>query len=164
MTDGWDAGAEIVDCYRYRLWRIWDKNLPLLCWVMLNPSTADAFEDDPTIEKCMAYARSWGFGGIKVVNLFAYRATDPKNMIEASQRGVDVVGPMNDSMILQTIQECSKTVFAWGTHGELAGRGKYVVGLVSPLTETCCLGLNTGGTPKHPLYLRGSLKPVPMGG
>lgn len=161
VSTGWDAGAEIVDCYRYRLWRIWDQTLPLVCWVMLNPSTADAITDDPTIRRCLEFSRKWDFGGIWVVNLFAYRATDPKEMLEAHAHGVDIEGPQNDRMIVQTAHECRRTIFAWGTQGHLNGRDQKVISLLSEFNPYC-LGKTKDGHPKHPLYLDGSTKPVPF--
>ncbi len=90
-TDG--SGAVISPCgaYRYALWRRWNKDLPWCVWVMLNPSTADASENDQTIRKCMGFADRWRCGGIYVVNLFAFRATDPK----ALQGAGDKIGPDN---------------------------------------------------------------------
>src|SRR5438309_1547537 len=85
--------ATISNCqqYRYRLSRCWDESLPACMFIMLNPSTADAKVDDRTIKRCMAYARAWGYGKLYVGNLFAFRATKPKNMKAAS----DPVGPNN---------------------------------------------------------------------
>src|SRR5262245_19133112 len=85
--------------YRYWLTRTWDNSLRRVCWVMLNPSTADAEQDDPTIRRCVGFARSWGAGGIIVVNLFAFRASDPKALLRAA----DPVGPDNDGHILKSV-------------------------------------------------------------
>lgn len=102
------------DEYRYDLTRTWDRTLPLVVFVMLNPSTADGLKDDATIRKCMRFAWIWGYGGIVVVNLFAWRATNPK-MVAAlpDQRGT---GPLNDDFIEAAVTESGSTltVCAWG--------------------------------------------------
>lgn len=99
--------------YRYRLWRLWDELAPVMTWVMLNPSTADAEVDDPTIRKCIGFAKQHHYGGIVVVNLFAYRATDPKELGKVK----DPVGPENDQHILWacTAPLMLSVVAGWGT-------------------------------------------------
>ncbi|MFZ8963264.1 MAG: DUF1643 domain-containing protein, partial [Schleiferiaceae bacterium] len=92
-----DAGAIFSDCgrYRYRLWRIWDPSLPTLLWILYNPSTADAKVEDPTLRRCMDFTRQWGYGGLTVVNRFAYRATNPRQLNST----IDPVGPENTSHV-----------------------------------------------------------------
>lgn len=152
-------GARFSPCgtYRYHLWRSWSAKPPVV-FLMLNPSTADAERNDPTVERCERRARAMGAGGLIVVNIFALRSTDPK----ALYRAVDPVGPDNDQSIVDgcTMERPRAVICAWGRHGSLNGRGAAVLALlrthgVAPM----CLGLNADGTPKHPLYLRYSAKP-----
>lgn len=163
------SSAVISRCgrYRYRLERQWGAT-PAICWIMLNPSTADANQDDPTIRRCMGFARSWGAGGIVVVNLFAYRATDPNNLWEASAK-CNIVGetsgpfrPMfdnlNDYHIATATAQC-RTIAAWGTLGNTNERDQQVIELIRP-ARIECLGTTKDGYPKHPVRLAGNLKPV----
>ncbi len=141
--------AEINGPYRYNLWRIWDKEKPLMNWIMLNPSTADAEIDDPTIRKCKGFAERHRFGGIWVVNLFALRATNPKDL----KLSEDPVGA-NDLVLKNLKLNLSPedmTVLAWGCHGKLNGRDQEVLDMIGPYNF--CLGQNKDGTPKHPLYV-----------
>lgn len=141
--------------YRYQLWRIWDESRPLVVFIMLNPSTADAEEDDPTIRRCMNYARSWGYGGIKVVNLFAYRATNPKELLKVVN---PTGGSDNIKHIINACKEASIIIAAWGAMGKDLGETAY--NWIIPLKEVYCLGTTKYGCPKHPLYLKADLKPV----
>jgi hypothetical protein len=125
---------------------------------MLNPSTADEFKNDPTVERCERRARALGFGAFRVTNIFAYRATDPKVMRAAE----DPVGPHNDAAILEACDWAASVVCAWGTHGAYLSRGEEVIDLlkragVRPLT----LGLSKHGHPKHPLYIGYAVQPTP---
>lgn len=151
-----DACVSACGLYRYWLTRVWDEALPQVCWVMLNPSTADATEDDPTVRRCLGFARSWGCGGIAVVNLFAFRATDPR----ALRRAKAPVGPENDRHIAEQA-EGRRVVAAWGTGGNYLGRDREVLTLLRVLGRPVeCLRLSAGGHPCHPLYLPASLRPV----
>lgn len=149
--------------YRYALTRTWDESLPDVVWVMLNPSTADATRDDPTVRRCVAFARAWGRGGVLVVNLFAWRATSPDVLVEAHRRSVDVVGPDNDSHLLDAARGRDLVVAAWGARGALAGRAARVRELLrgGPLA---LLRRTKSGEPEHPLYLPGALTPQPLEG
>jgi hypothetical protein len=121
---------------------------------MLNPSTADAREDDATIRRCTAFARAWGFGGLVVVNLYAWRATDPAQLKVAA----DPVGPGADDMLLDGLSQVQQLVVAWGAHGGLP-RVAHVGRLVASCTHleaVVCLGRTKGGQPRHPLYLAAS--------
>ena len=152
------TGAVFSPCgrYRYKLWRVWDPDLPLGCvmFLMLNPSTATDAEDDPTIRRCIGYARSWGYGGLYIGNLFAYRATDPT----ALQRVDQPVGPDNDQALLEMMAQCGLVVAAWSNHGAKYGRRvREVLGLVEqPLY---CLRPLRSGHPAHPLYQRKDIRP-----
>jgi len=105
------AEISVCDTYRYLLGRQWDIKLPLLGWLILNPSTADTLVDDATIRKCCAFARLLGCGGIMVANLFAFRATDPRELYKHA----DAVGPENDEAILKMAKECPTIIAAWAT-------------------------------------------------
>ena len=135
--------------YRYRLWRRWDRSRPAIAFCMLNPSTADARRDDPTIRRCIGFARDWGYGGIEVVNIFALRATDPRALRSAR----DPVGPRNDAFMLRAAGR-SPVVIAWGAHGALRGRGATALRLFGARTRLLALGRTRSGAPPHPLYLR----------
>jgi hypothetical protein len=123
---------------------------------MLNPSTATESVLDPTVRRCMGFSRQWGCGGLRVVNLFALRATDPKQLKEAQ----DPVGPENDKCIKAAVASAELVVCAWGTHGKLLGRGAAVQKLLA-YRHLHHLGLTKEGHPKHPLYLKKDLLPIP---
>jgi hypothetical protein len=132
--------------YRYRLRRWWAPG-PRVAFVMLNPNEADARRDDPTIRRCISFARRWGFGSADVVNLFAYRARDPRELARAS----DPVGPENDAHLRRAVRRADLVVCAWGASRIARGRA---VDLRDALGEARCLGLTKHGAPRHPLYLR----------
>lgn len=143
--------AELSDdgVYRYELRRVWGDPDRLVGWIMLNPSTADATTDDPTIRRCMGFARDWGFGGIVVRNLFALRATDPAVL----KTHPDPIGPANNYWLLHAAGD-PLTVCAWGVHGVLGGRDAQVGRLLrAGGVHLLHLGLTKGGHPRHPLYL-----------
>jgi hypothetical protein len=139
--------------YRYRLWRHWDQSRPAIAFCMLNPSTADARRDDPTIRRCIGFARGWGYGGIEVVNIFALRATDPRDLRSAD----DPIGPRNDAFMLRAAA-LSPVVIAWGVHGALRDRGANALRLFGPRARLLVLGRTRSGAPRHPLYLRRDVK------
>lgn len=154
------GGAVISPCghYRYILGRIFDPKIRLLGVILLNPSTADATKDDPTIRKCVTLARNWGFGGILVANLFAFRATDPRELMEAK----DPVGPENNAWLEKVAERTSRILCGWGNHGVLAGRGEAVLKMLAGKKEKLVsVGVNMNGMPKHPLYARNDSKPIP---
>jgi hypothetical protein len=148
--------ADISECgqYRYTLTR---KTKCPLRWVrpalfiMLNPSTADATKDDPTIRRCISFAEREGCTDLTVVNLFALRATDPREL----PKHADPVGPLNDRRIREAIEAHEKfgiIVAAWGANKFAQERGTLVKFLWSP--NLLCLGKNKDGSPKHPLYVK----------
>lgn len=150
MTHYLDASAVISPDgrFRYRLWRHWGPS-EVVTWIMLNPSTADALVDDPTIRACCAYASSWGFGGIEVVNLFALRTPHPKVLRAATG---DRVGPENDHTIRCAVRRAHTVIAAWGNDGALDGRDAVVRELVVREGGSLhVLGLTKWGHPKHPL-------------
>lgn len=154
-----DSGAVISPCgnYRYSLWRIWDKKLPLLGYVLLNPSTADAKQNDHTIQRLMERARRLGFGGIIVVNIFAYRSTDPSQLYRVQ----NPIGFENDKYIVSEMQRCPRVICGWGRHGKLLARDGAVLRLLYRAgVVPHALSVNFDGTPEHPLYLSYDVKPV----
>jgi hypothetical protein len=139
--------------YRYELWRRWGDGR-VLTWIMLNPSTADAEIDDPTIRRCVAFTKAWRYDAIRVVNLFALRATDPAELGQVE----DPVGPENDA-VLDSLGEVD-VVAAWGAHAmaatrvvDLQARGGLPAGMR-------CLGMTKSGAPRHPLYVRSDIELV----
>lgn len=152
MADPWfSSNAVVSPCgvYRYFLQRIWDaRRLPLV-WIMLNPSTADAEVDDPTIRRCMGFARRENAGGIEVLNLFALRSTDPRALKSAD----DPIGAGNDEWYRETLHSGDTAIAAWGRHGSLRGRDAAVIRM---LRERGVQLIGLDGVPKHPLYVRGT--------
>lgn len=142
-----DGGAifDASGAYRYRLWREWDELKPAIAFVMLNPSTADAETDDPTIRRCVRFARSWGFGRLEVVNLCAYRATTPADLFAAT----DPEGTDNANHLDRACQTVHRVVVAWGNHGIRLMPARVPGGAWS-------FGLTKLGQPRHPLYVPGS--------
>ena len=138
--------------YRYELWRDTSgfECEGLMAFVMLNPSTADASKDDPTIRRCMDFARRHHCDRMAVVNLFAYRATDPTALVRAA----DPVGPENDAHLRGVLSQADVVVAAWGAHKMVAHAGARVA-LVRSLARDRlrCLGTTSAGHPRHPLYL-----------
>ncbi len=150
-----ESGADIRGRrkqYRYALWRIWDRGRPPVMFIGLNPSTADATLDDPTLVRCIGFARDWGYGGVYTANLFAFRATDPRDMKAAPTP----VGPDNDRVILELAGKTDKVIAAWGNDGAWMDRADAVRSLVPELHY---LKMNRSGQPAHPLYLPKGLKP-----
>lgn len=148
-------GDVVIDGeYRYWLSRTWDERGEPMAWIMLNPSTADASVDDPTIRRCMGFAKAWGFGSLWVVNLFALRSTDPA----ALRTHPDPVGPRNDEFIREAAQHASLVVAAWGNHGAYLTRGYKVAALIPNLHV---LSMTGAGQPAHPLYLPKTREPIP---
>ena len=147
---GTRCGAEFSPCrtYRYSLTRGWDDTLPCVMFIGLNPSTADETKDDPTIRRCIQFAKDWGFGGLIMANLFAFRATDPKDM----KRAADPVGPDNDSWLRELKDRAGLVIAAWGAHGTFAERSEKVLAM---FPDAGCLGKTANGQPKHPLYIPG---------
>ena len=167
------AGGEVVDrstgphgaasatfdptrAYRYRLSRTWDPTGPVVAFVMLNPSTADAEVLDPTVRRCVGFAHAWGFGSLEVVNLFAFRATDPRDLLRAAAP----VGAANDQAILDATRGADRVVVAWGVRGDHLGRADTVAGLLdSASVVPVALATTKDGHPRHPLYVRGDTDP-----
>ena len=159
----WQSGSTAMfsTCtrYRYLLTRRWAPGGTSVLFLMLNPSTADATLDDPTIRRCLCFARSWGHSSLVVANIFAWRSTDPRALGGSS----DPIGPENDSVILAAAREASVTICAWGKRGALHGRAAEVITtLRAHGIDLRALKLNGDGSPVHPLYQPASAVLVPF--
>lgn len=151
------AAALFSPCkrYRYILEHRWGSLYKTVAFVGLNPSTATHEQSDPTVTRCINYAKAWGFGGMLMLNLFAYRATDPKDM---KRHHAPIGGPDTNDTLERCSRMCELTVAAWGTHGTYMGRDREVLPL---LTDPHALRLTKKGLPWHPLYLPRGLDPFP---
>lgn len=139
--------------YRYRLRREWLTGSGSVCWVMLNPSTADAAVDDPTIRRVVGFSQRWGFQAAEVVNLYAYRTPYPKDLRDAAEVGVDIVGSDNDRHIVDAAYDARRVVTAWGANEPAnSPRVRAVVGLLAEL-GVWRIGCCGGGQPRHPLIV-----------
>lgn len=158
--DGVKSIAIFSPCrkYRYFLRRIWDKSKPIIVFLMLNPSTADAFKNDPTIRRCWGYAEDWGYGGFIAVNIYALRSTDPKGLKQVE----DPIGIHTDSFIRSAIKG-RKVVCAWGIHAN-DGKKSRECEIRELLNghDAVCFGTTKAKHPKHPLYLKVDEKLVPF--
>lgn len=153
-----NSGAEFSDCrtYRYSLWRIWDKSKPLFNVIGLNPSTANETDNDPTVRRCINFAKDLGYGGLLMSNIFAFRATLPKDMKKAT----DPIGKDNDAWLESNANRSGIVVAAWGVDGSFNNRDKAVIEMIPDLY---CFRLTAkSGVPEHPLYLPKNLVPVKL--
>jgi hypothetical protein len=156
MTTGFaDAVFSPDGVYRYALVRAWARG-PRHTWIMLNPSTADDVLDDPTVRRCIGFSRMWGAGGIRVVNLFALRSTDPSLLVHHP----DPTGPHNNGVIQYTVEASDVTIAAWGAHPAAIDRAREVFEIVNPITRLYALGVTKAGQPRHPLYVKGDTQLV----
>lgn len=137
--------------YRYVLWRIWDTKKPMVNIIGLNPSTADELNDDPTMRRCASFAKSWGYGGYYMTNLFAYRTAYPTELFKVN----DPIGNDNDKWIIEIASRVDKVILAWGVNGTFKNRDSEVYELVK--SKSFYIGLTKEGHPKHPLYLKSDL-------
>lgn len=164
LLDGVKGDASYSPCrtYRYALTREWFDGRPMrhVLWVMLNPSTAEADVDDPTVRRCQTFARAWGYNGATIANIFALRSTDPAVLVPHP----DPVGPANDDVIeaLATGAGIGLVMAAWGSHGAIRNRGAVVTQLVTGKLgrDMWCLGTTKGGQPRHPLYVHSDTESV----
>ena len=157
-------GATFSPCERYRftLDRTWDARRPLAVFIGVNPSTATAELEDPTIRRCIAFAKAAGCGRFRMLNLFAWRATDVNELL-----GNPAHTPENDAAILAGVAGARFVVCAWGAKSGLVGRlvrerADAVLELLKG-RELYCLSVTNDGSPAHPLYLPKTLKPIPYG-
>lgn len=154
-------GAALSPCgrWRYSLTRVWDEKKPTLCVVGLNPSTADELVDDPTLRRCVGFASTWGYGSLVLVNVYAYRATEPSvlRMLDRATR----IGPDNAEHIRKAI--LGRTVLAaWGGWGGMLDADwlDQVRGMLKWSKQLLALGLTANRQPRHPLYVRADTCPV----
>ena len=157
MTDGW-ARFSKDKRYRYLLGRRISEAPERLLFVMLNPSTADETHNDPTIRRCIGFAKRWNYGILEVANLFAFRTPDVKELRLAA----DPIGADNDEWIRGALASADKVVLAWGNHGAYKNRSHEVRRMALNISQPFHLGLNKTGEPKHPLYLPSLAKPTPI--
>lgn len=137
--------------YRYTLARLWDDNLPRVMFIGLNPSKADEKSNDPTIRRCINFAKSWGYGGMYMCNLFAYVSTDPRELLKSEEKLI-----INDEVLKSTSIECDKVIFCWGAFKQAQERARAVI----PMFENpYCIEITQEGIPRHPLYLPAHYKP-----
>lgn len=161
-----EIGCILSDCgaYRYRLWREWERNLPTLAFLILNPSTADHATNDPTITRCLSRAITGGYGRLEVANLFPLRTTNPDELLTHPEP----VGPKRDTAdcaILDAIDKAHTVICAWGTHQAAAERATDVLDIIRMVgmrNKLFHLGLNKDGSPKHPLYIAAGTRPKPF--
>ncbi|CAE6899598.1 DUF1643 domain-containing protein [Paraburkholderia domus] len=160
-----ERGAHISDCgqYRYRLWREWDRRLPTLGFLMLNPSTADHLTGDPTLTRCLSRAIAGRYGRLEVANLFPLRAADPAELLTHP----DPLGPVGtaDGAVLDAIDRASMVICAWGAHPAAAPRAASLMQIIrirGMHNKLYHLGLNNDGSPRHPLYIAASTRPKPF--
>ncbi len=159
--------ATFSDCgrYRYRLERIWNPQVPILPWVLLNASRADSHRDDPTVRRVTGFTRRWKFGGLRLVNAYAAAATKPRDLFAME----DNIGPDNQRFVQETIRDACRharscagmarlpVIVGWGNHGARDGHDHrvldWILGAGTPVSVEC-LGLTRLGCPRHPLYCR----------
>lgn len=141
--------------YRYKLSRTWDSTKPTILFIGLNPSIANENVDDPTITRCINFAKDWGYGTLLMANLFAFRSTYPKNIYLID----DPIGKDNDHYLLECVTQSDLIVACWGNNGTYMNREKVITELVPNLY---CLQKNKNGTPHHPLRLPRNIDPVPF--
>lgn len=155
MTDLFnDNGAEFSGDrkYRYSLWRIWDKSKPLIMFIGLNPSIANESKNDPTMRRIMGFADSWGYGGVYMMNCFAYVSDNPKNIKYSAD-----VDEFNMDLIPVIAEQCKDVVFAWGACKAVKESG-WDTELIEMFPNAKCLKKNKDGSPIHPLYVKGDTK------
>mgnify|MGYP001614704709 CR=1 FL=1 len=152
------SGVHLLGPYRYSLWRGWDASLPICVFILLNPSWADGEKPDPTMTRCLDFARRWGFGGLLIVNAFAWRTESPSEMLAASGEH-DIIGPLNDEQIVSAVKRAGRVVAGWGATGGYKGRAAKVCELIRPHADLWALEINADFSPKHPLYIRADQEP-----
>lgn len=152
--------------YRYTLWReVNPEAKGIVAFICLNPSTADETQDDPTVRRCMRFTKDWGYRWFCMLNVFAFRATDPKDMKAVD----DPKGPENLAYIQEIVRMADVIVAAWGVHGNWRDGDKLVQAAMTgymgssyesgqPDIQMKCLGKTKHGHPKHPLYLKADSK------
>ena len=145
--------------YRYRLGRRWQAAGPTVTFIMLNPSTADAVQDDPTLRACLQFAQRWEAAALSVVNLFGYRTPHPSVLKTA----VDPIGAENDAYVMRAVDEAERVILAWGNFGGWLGRDRVILNLLTAHKDKLhYLQRNKSGQPRHPLYIKRELPLQPF--
>lgn len=150
------SSAILSECgtYRYLLSRAWKypaEDQPYVLFILLNPSTADHLQNDPTVRRCIGFAKEWGYNRVVIGNLYAYRSTDPKQL----NTHLNPVGPKNIHHLKTVILKANKVVLGWGSNAELPNSENYIIQEVLQLIQKpYCLGVTKSGQPRHPLYLK----------
>lgn len=157
-----DNGASFSDCkrYRYCLWRIWDKELPRVMFVGLNPSTANETEPDATIRRVVSFAKKWGYGGVYMLNVFPYVSTDPDDMVDFYNTNYHLEeAEKNDKWLWKIGNEVTEIILAWGNFDVAKVKGEDISRCFK---NANCLIKNKNGSPRHPLYVPLSVKRIPF--
>lgn len=155
--------ATVIGDYRYDLTRYWGPQTTTVVWVMLNPSTADGIDDDRTVNKIMTFSYMWGYGGLEVVNLYAYRATRPEDLMDAQRAGVDIIG--DDTWVDGKCRRADLVMCGWGANVDSieggAERARTILGRIRDAGKVPhVLRTTKSGHPQHPLYLPYELVPA----
>lgn len=157
MSDlfGNESGAEFSECrkYRYALWRIWDNNKPFVMFIGLNPSTANENVNDPTIRRVISIAKNLGYGGVYMMNCFAYVSTDPDELVH---NGNNLT---NNRWLVHVSNKCKDIIFAWGNFKIVKDTARDF-DLMTMFPNALALQINKNGSPKHPLYVKSNIQPV----
>lgn len=151
-----DSGAEFSQDrkYRYALWRVFDSSKPKIMFIGLNPSTANYAQDDPTIRRVKRFAADWGYGGVYMMNLFAFVTAYPEELKKCDNPIGD-----NDKWLKEIAEKCNGIIFAWGNFKEAQDRGEQVMKM---FPSARALAINKNGSPKHPLYVKADVIPIPF--
>lgn len=145
--------------YRYELARYWQSGSQICNFILLNPSKADAQTDDATVRRCIRYAHDWGYAGLVITNLFAFRSTDPRQL----KMCPDPFGPENYDYLRSAAYAAGVVVCGWGEHGRLHDWGQEILELLQDMgIRLHALRLTAGGHPHHPLRLPANLRPRPL--
>ena len=150
-----ESGAEFSPCkkYRYSLFRIWDRKLPIVMLIGLNPSTANEVKADPTINKVEKISRNNGYGGFYMMNCFPYVTAYPNELLSFFDTPFhDVEDEKNLEKLVHISQKCKAIVFAWGDFKQCVRKGEEISKLFG--NQALCLKINKSGSPKHPLYCK----------
>lgn len=159
--------AQLSPCglYRTRLTRSWDPSGTRVCFIGLNPSTADGTQDDPTLRRCIGFAKGWGHGSLVLLNLFARRTPSPAALWKMAAAGEDIVGPpgsQHNAALIQEAAQAQQVIACWGAAKAARPRGaELLLSLVDAGVQVHAIQRTKGGDPSHPLYLRKGLIPLP---
>ena len=159
LFENTSSGAEFSEChkYRYALWRIWDASKPFVMFIGLNPSTANETTDDNTIRRVKSFAHKWGYGGVYMMNCFAYISTDPNVLIDKANDPEHYY--LNNTWLMEIKLKCSEVIFAWGSF-DIVKQMSRDQELIEMFPKAKALIINQDGSPRHPLYVPNNVIPV----